>query len=69
MSAAAAWTSSGRGGSECRWRSVSRTQPMSTDTALTPPGPPPPAPASRALVARPSPTTNSVEPPPMSTTR
>ena len=43
------------GGSPCRCRSVSRTQPMSTDRAArTPPA---------------SPSTNSVEPPPMSTTR
>ena len=43
------------GGSPCRCRSVSRTQPMSTERAARTPSP--------------SPSTNSVEPPPMSTTR
>ncbi|SDR67914.1 hypothetical protein SAMN04489717_0004 [Actinopolymorpha singaporensis] len=45
---------SGVGGSSVRYRSVSRTQPMSTETAAS---------------GRAPPRTNSVEPPPMSTTR
>ncbi len=54
-SASAACTSSGGGGSLRRWRSVSRTQPTSTERA--------------ARTPEASPSTNSVEPPPMSTTR
>ena len=63
MSAAAAAISAAVGGSPCRWRSVSRTHPMSTDSAAQPvrrPGRP---------AAWPPPSTNSVDPPPMSTTR
>ncbi len=56
MSAVIASIASADGGSPAsrRWRSVSRTHPMSTDSA-----------ASTCV----EPSTNSVEPPPMSTTR
>ncbi len=47
-------SSSGAGGSECRNCSVMRTHPMSSDTR----------PVGASV-----PSTNSVEPPPMSTTR
>ena len=50
----------GRGGSPCRCRSVSRTQPMFTDRPTT-------CPPARAASGPPR--TNSVEPPPMSVTR
>ena len=50
----AAATSAAVGGSECRQRSVSRTQPMSAEKLACTPSP--------------SPTTTSVEPPPRSTT-
>ena len=54
MSATQAATSAAVGGSECRCRSCSRTEPMSIEWA-----------ASGAPAA---PSTSSVEPPPMSTT-
>ncbi len=55
MSSSVRRTCSAEGGSPCRCRSVSRTHPMSTERAARTPWV--------------SPSTNSVDPPPMSTTR
>ena len=64
ISAVAAASSAPDGGSPCRCRSVIRTQPISTEIACTAGSP-----ASRRPAAVAWPSTNSVEPPPMSTTR
>src|SRR5271166_3292927 len=65
ISAVAAVICSGEGGSERRCRSVIRTHPMSTLTAAVTLA----AVTLAAVTLAAAPRTNSVEPPPMSTTR